>query len=419
MKAGASGTADGTRAGRLRWILACSAAAYFSFFGFFPAALPYLGVNHFGVWFLDSFALLASNDALARGLDPYAINPLDYFHRPHVYSPWWLHLGDLGLTRADNLRVGLALAGGFLAAAVGRLRPRTAAEFAWMFTVLCAPPALLAVNRANNDLVIFALLAPVVPCLLSPRRPVRLIAVALVAAGAGLKYYPAAGALLLLAGGNRRDVRLLLAVAVVALGLVAIGVVPAFLRMAPMLPKADGLMTFGAANLFEAFGMAGRPALVSGLFAGALIFAAGLGWRGFRDWKISTEMKPAWLSFVLGSVLLAGCFFTGTNYAYRWIFAIWMAPLLWTLPRDDAAPVRVRRLARLTAALLMFALWGDAAAGAVLDGMAGRMPGPKVVQLADTFFRCEQPLTWALFACLLVFLAHFTREGLRGMSGRS
>jgi hypothetical protein len=123
MNDGMEGAVDQFRLRRLRWILAVVAAAYFSAFGFFPAAFRYLGVNHFGVWFLDSFALLASNDALARGLDPYAINPLDYFHRPHVYSPWWLHLGDLGLTRADNLRVGLVMAGVFLPRPFGGCDP--------------------------------------------------------------------------------------------------------------------------------------------------------------------------------------------------------------------------------------------------------------------------------------------------------
>jgi hypothetical protein len=275
----------------------------------------------------------------------------------------------------------------------------------------------LAVNRANNDLIIFVLLAPVVPCLLSPLRSVRLVAVALLAVGAGLKYYPAAGALLLLAGGERRDVRLLLAVTAGALVLVAIGVGPSFLKMAPMLPKAEGIMTFGSANLFEALGLGGRWAVIAGLLAGALIFAASLRFRGMRDWKVAPEQRSAWLSFILGSVLLTGCFFTGTNYAYRWIFAIWMVPLLWALPRDPAAPARVRRLARLTAALLLFALWGDAAASAVLGGFVGRLPAPTVVHFADMFFQCEQPLTWALFTCLLGFLAHFTRDGVRKLFG--
>ena len=413
MSADATTPSGEARPGRLRALLIGLAAGYFALFAIFPQAFLYVGINHFDVWFLDSFALLASNDAVTRGLNPYALNPLDYFQRPHVYSPWWLHLRDLGLTRADNFRVGLAIVAAFSVAALWRLRPRTVGELCWMLAVLCASPVVLAVNRANNDLVVFVLLAPVVSCLLSSRGSIRLIAVALLALGAGLKYYPAAGALVLLAGGDRRDVRALVAVAVVALGLVAVGVGPDFLRMAPTLPKAEGLMTFGAANLLEAVGLRGRIAVISGLVAGGLMFVGFLRWRGLEGWKIAPENRAAWLSFILGAALLTGCFFTGTNYSYRWVFALWLAPLLWQLSRDAGAPARVRSFARLTAMLLLIALWADAGASAVAGYLIGRVPGPTVVRLAETFFVCEQPLTWALFACLLGFLAHFTREGVR------
>lgn len=399
---------------RLSALLVGLTAAYFGLFAVFPQAFFFVGINHFGVWFLDSFALLASNDAVTRGLDPYGLNPLDYFQRPHVYSPWWLHLRNLGLTRADNLGVGLVIVTAFFAAAPWRLRPRTTGELGWMLAVLCASPVLLAVNRANNDLIIFALLTPVVPCIQSSRRWMRLLAVALLAVGAGLKYYPAAGALLLLAGGDRREVRGLVVFAVVALGLVAAGVGPTYLRMAPTLPKAEGLMTFGATNLLEAWGLHGRAATLVGLAAGALIVVAFLRWRGFSNWTIAPEHRGAWLNFILGAVLLTGCFFTGTNYAYRWVFAIWLAPFLWQRWHDATTPRPVRALARMTALLLLIALWADAAASAAVGGLIGRIPGPTVVRSADIFFLCEQPLTWALFACLLGFLAHFTREGLRG-----
>ena len=141
----------------LRWwlLLGLLAAAYFGFFALHPDLYFSLGVNHYDGWFIDTFALLASNDALARGLDPYAPNPLDYFHRPHVYSHWWLHLRDLGLTRADTLWLGLGLVGTFLVAAMARLRPRTPGQVWWYAAVLCSSPVVLAVDRGNNDLVIF------------------------------------------------------------------------------------------------------------------------------------------------------------------------------------------------------------------------------------------------------------------------
>ncbi|MEY2881346.1 MAG: hypothetical protein RLZZ15_3726 [Verrucomicrobiota bacterium] len=404
---------------RTLWgLLAIFVACYVGLVVSHPDLLRWVGVNHYGVWFLDSFAILASNDALARGLDPYAVNPLDYFNRPHVYSHWWLRLRDLGLTRADNFVVGLTLVIAFVAVAVARLRPREPRELLWYLVVLCSSPVVLAVERANNDLVIFLLLAPVVPCLLASRRAVRWLAIFLIAAAAGLKFYPAIAALVLLAPAEAKEVRLRLAVMAAALAVVGLGLVRDLAGFSAIAPKAEGLMTFGAANLFEALGLAGRAAKSAGLAVGAAV-AVGF-WRTkiFAGWEIRAEDRNAWLSFTLGAVLLTGCFFAGTNFAYRWVFALWLAPLLWRVPRDAAAPAVVRRLAAAVAVLLAVALWLDALVSAGLTRFAGKVPPDTLVQWADRIFLVEQPLTWALFAGLIGFLVHFARTGLRGIGPR-
>ncbi|NJS15768.1 MAG: hypothetical protein HC788_15795 [Sphingopyxis sp.] len=69
----------------------------------------------------------------------------------------------------------------------------------------------------------FLLLFPVVPCLLDQRRLVRLFPAFLLAAATGLKFYPAVGGLVLLAGWNAREVRVRLTITVLLLAIVAIG----------------------------------------------------------------------------------------------------------------------------------------------------------------------------------------------------
>lgn len=403
----------------LWWLLAGLTIGWFGAFALFPDMFFRLGVNHFEVWFLDTFAILASNDAVTLGLDPSASNPLDYLRRPHVYSHWWLHLRDLGLTRADNLWVGLVVVLGFLAAALAWLRPRQPGALLWYAAVFFSSPVLLALDRANNDLVVFILLAVVVPCLTSPHRPVRFLAAVPIAIAAGLKFYPAIAGLVLLAAPDARELRGRLLLAVGLLAVVAISIAPDLARASVLVPKAEGLMTFGAINLLEAAGLGGWRAAVAAL--GFVVVAVGGFWRSgfFKAWRIAPADRAAWLGFVLGAALLTGCFFAGTNYAYRWIFAVWMAPLLWSLPRDRAAPSGVRRLAGLTAGLLVFALWSDAVASAVLAHFTGQIPTAEVVRWANGFFLLEQPVIWAFFACLLGFLAHFSREGVRTLWARS
>ena len=62
---------------RLWWLLVAVSGALLLCFACWPDRFRALGVNHLGVWFLDLHAILASCDAVAAGLDPYAANPLD------------------------------------------------------------------------------------------------------------------------------------------------------------------------------------------------------------------------------------------------------------------------------------------------------------------------------------------------------
>ncbi|MEO5959076.1 MAG: hypothetical protein ABIR80_08160, partial [Opitutaceae bacterium] len=343
----------------------------------------------------------------------YAANPLDPLGRPHVYTHWWLHLRDLGLTRAHNVWVGFALGGAFFAMAVARLRPASGGQLVWYLALLGSPPVILALNRANNDLVVFLLLAAVVPCLLSPQRWVRMAAVVPIAIATGLKFYPAAAAFVLLYGDGSREVRGRLLLAGLVLAVVGVDLIPDLKRFGGFGFKAGGLTSFGSANLLEFFGVHGLPALLTGVAFTASVMAVCWRLKLFSGWTIAPGDRAAWLSFVLGAVLLTACFFTGTNFAYRWIFALWLAPLLWTLPRDPRAPVAVRRWATVTAGLLIVVIWADPLASSALYAVHKSLPPGTVVRWANKFILLEQPLVWAFFAGLIGLLAHFARDGWR------
>lgn len=404
---------------RWRWLLLAAVAVCAALVAVFPGGLRWVGVGHLGHWFLDGYAILAANDAVRTGLDPWAPNPLDPLNRPHVYSHWWLQLRMLGLTRTDTLAYGVVLAALFVAAALASLRPRSLGEFGWSLAVLCAPPVLLALERGNNDLAVFTLLSLTVPALLSARPGVRWLAVACVALATGLKFYPAVAALVLFAGDDSRELRRRLLFGALVLAIVAADVGPDLARIAGRMPRAEGPMTLGAINLIEVAGLRGPVAMVAGLAAAGVIAAGFLRSGLFAGWRIAAETRGAWWSFVLGGGLLAGCFFSGASHGYRWVFAVWLAPLLWQLPRDSSAPAGVRRLARVTAWLLLFALWGDGLFAAIAQVLAPGAPAAAAEARGDRFFLLSQPLVWALFACLLGFLAHFAREGWRTISGQA
>lgn len=321
--------------------------------GLRPALLERLGVSFHDRWFLDSYAILAANDAVRAGVDTTDSNPLDLLGRPHVYSDWWLGLRWLGLTRADNFLFGGLCAAAFLAVAAGGARPRTYAAAAWLAAVVLAPPYLIALQRANNDLLIFALLGAT---LLALQRRVGPATLALFGAGVvlatGLKYYPivAAGALLAVLPW-RRGTWIAFGVTVAA-ALVALASERSSIGRG-MFTLPQTIYEFGAPVLWRDLGL-GRGAFAAlglGLLGLGAVIAVRRGWtRGLADAARGPEGER--LMFAVGACLLVGCFLAGTSYIYRWIFGLWLWPWLW---REAAGS----RPARVTLGLWLAAIWAD------------------------------------------------------------
>lgn len=364
-----------------------------------PKVKDGLGLADHGRWFLDSYAILASSDAVQAGIDPSRANPLDVFHRPHSYSGWWFLLGDIGLTRADNFAVGGAWLLLFFAAAFGLLRPENYSESGWAALCLLSPPVLLAVLRANNDLVIFALLGFGLAGL-RPDSRWRLGMFCLgVVFATGLKFYPlVAGAGLFVIGPPRLR-WWALGVTVVAGGLVLASQWEYFQRAVfPPVPVA--VYTFGAAVWWRELGATGAwITVVSGLllFVGARICCR-------RGWSAGLASGPGLLgertAFAVGAVLLIVCWLLGISFGYRWIFALLLLPWLWR--RQQV--VEGRLMARVAIGLLLVGLWVDGLFCLVMNVFILPQAEPVVQSLQHYWLLFTQPFTWALMALLAGWL---------------
>lgn len=408
-------------ASRASWSLALVAfvTGYFSLGFRWPALLDYLAIPHLGIWFVDTYALLASSDALAAGLDPYAANPLDLLGRPHVYPQAWLYLGKLGLTRDDTRWVGLAVILMFAGVVAAWLRPRSRGEAVWYAAICCSPPVVFAVERANNDLVIFGVLAAVVPLVRGGTRLGWMLALLLVVLAAALKFYPLVALVLVLPGADRRSVSWNMLWAGLAAGLIGVKLLPELSRVQAVGMYPRGLVSFGATAFAPVLGWSGLGPTLLVAVAGVALVAAWWRSRRFDGWQVAAEDLGVWYGFLLGAVLLTGCFFAGLNYTYRFVFALWLAPLLWRLARDPRATGPVRRLATLTAALLVAVLWITPVLYQVIKYVRPRFPQPIVKAWADGLLLAEQPLMWLFFACLLGFLTYFGRGLIRTVRGAS
>ncbi len=144
-------------------------------------------------------------------------NPCDVLGRPHVYSPLWLAIVPGSLGTGATGWVGASLDLLFLLSLAVVLRPRTARELFILGAAAVSPMTVYALERANNDLVVFLLVICGAMLFTFPR-PYRLFSYGLFVAAGLLKYYPLA-LLVLAAREGRRDGLVIAAAADVSAGL--------------------------------------------------------------------------------------------------------------------------------------------------------------------------------------------------------
>lgn len=368
-----------------------------------PGLLLTFGISNYGKNYLDSYAVLAALDAVRAGIDPHAFNPLDVMLRPHVYSDWWLALRWLGLTRENNFLVGTGMAGAFAVTAWVTMRPRNLREAVWLVALLVSPSVMLVVNRANNDLIIFVLLAG---CSLAAA-PVlwrSVVAVVCLWLATGLKYFPASAVpAFLWIRPVRRMPGVVLAALVVA-GLALTGVWDEIGRSRFLIKS--GVYTMGAPMLWRDRGWTDTESLLPGLVvvAGAALVLVGVrATMGLAERGAPQERLLA----ALGAVVLLTCFLVGMNYSYRWVFLLWPSFWLWRQAADSTLPGRQRWAARLACALAMVCLWGDGCLCASIN-IFNPYHSPAWQEHVLLLWRLwTQPLHWLL----MILLAGWLVEG--------
>ncbi|MEO6992076.1 MAG: hypothetical protein ABI273_00480 [Lacunisphaera sp.] len=321
-----------------------------------PWLLGKIGISDYGTPYLDSYAILAALDAYRAGADVHAANALDPLFRGHVYSDWWLSLRWLGLARADNFLVGTTWIAAFGLTAWTTVRPKRLFETVWIFLILISPVVMLALKRANNDLVIFVLLAG---CALVASSPVWwrwILALVCLGLSTGLKYFPApaAFAFLWIRPISRTPAALLSALLVVAAAMAAIWTQIDRARFV----VGSGVYTMGAPLLLRDLGWQDSVSALPGV---VLILAVGLILALTRTTTglLKEGDAPERMRAAIGCIVLLACFSVGVNYAYRWIFVVW--PAAWIVRRaaDRSLPFVQRWVARGAGALILVCLWSD------------------------------------------------------------
>jgi hypothetical protein len=339
-------------------------------------------------------------------------------HLPFNYSPLWLAAVALPLSLRDITAVGWVLNLLFIASLSLLPPPRREVELLLMLAATLSTMVVFALERANADVVLF-LLALAVGCLAERGSAARMIGYGLALSSALLKYYP----IMMLVVLFRERIAVFAVLALMMVGALAVfwwvyhveivrgwanipsGPYNTDLFAAKNLPVLIGLMVEDAAapsRFAAAVGWAVTGGLYGGLAGAALLICRRL--SRFAELRAAIAELPDGerVLMVIGSAVIAGCFFAGQSIGYRGIFLLLVIPGLLALSRSGVRELRAFCLGSTIVIVLL--MWGECLRQA-LDGGFG-------------FWLLREIGWWWSISVMLALVADFLRESpvLRGAS---
>ena len=377
------------------------------------------GADPFRFPFVDTHALLSAAECHRLGVNVYIENPCDVLGRPHVYSPLWLPFMPSFLSTASTNALGFTLDLAFIGSLWFVFRPLSWRETAVFLVIALSPVTAFAVERANNDILVF-LLAVAAALLWARAERRRSVAYLLVLAAGLLKYYPLV-LFLLIARERLRRALMLATAAGVSVGILtvcyrgelamALGNIPTGTHFSDAFSARN--FPFGIMELIGgSTGSLKLPAVcLLLLLTGAAIMHA---WQRARlieahsiDWS-EWELRI----LVVAGLLLPACFFTAQNITYRGIFLMLAVPGLVHL-RRAATQFALKRWSTRMIAAILFLLWGSLGFRSL--ALVGLNPSGPAESGADMLARISYWLVhefvwWWLIAGMLALVIAWLRS---------
>ncbi len=296
-----------------------------------------LGVPAMVPHFLDLDSIPAGVETMQNGGDPLVANPADSLHRPTNYPRIWVYLFSAArITRANVSIVALLFCGLYLACVSALIvQARRAIEMVILVVAALSLAPLLAMERGNNDLLVFVVVF--LGCI-ATKPNLRSGALGIAAL---LKICPMAAMMLdtLRRPPRQRQIAMLLAALVIVLLALQWRDFSLIRRGTP----ASRDLSYGALSLeVEVLHDAHELGFSTGVgwiivlecwIAGAL--AAAYGWK--KSWEGGADANPMYLElFTAFGAMYAFTYAIGSNWDYRLIFLVPTLPYVLEMARSSS-----------------------------------------------------------------------------------
>jgi hypothetical protein len=331
------------------------------------------GVVAFRFPFVDTHFLLAAWECARQDVSVIPSNPCDVLHRGYDYSPLWMTLSVIPLGVAETLPVGWCLGLLFIGSLNLLPPPQRPVELVVVLAATVSTMVVFAVERANLDILVFVL-ALVAGLLAEYRVSIRVVGYSVAVVAALLKYYPITILIIVF----RERPRIFIAVSLTLTAVLAVFWAEyhvEIVRGLPLIPRGPyNTDLFAAKNLPSLLGEVAATAaqgslwapIVQRLVAGGLyavllgltisICCRLLGSGELRD-ALASLARAERIFLVIGSAVIAGCFFAGQSIGYRGVFFLLVIPGLLAIAR--ASGPKVRKLTLGTSVVIIALMWGE------------------------------------------------------------
>jgi hypothetical protein len=293
-----------------------------------------VGVTPLQPHFFDMHVPLDYAACALKGADPYVPHSCNVanFNIP----PVWLWLGPLGLNGSDSDWLALTFIACASGVTVALFRGRSVIHGLMALIAILSPSVMMGVERANPDLLIFALVGSAALLYDQQSRVRTLGAVVLISVGLVLKLFPMFS-VALAARFNRRT--FLFAVTIAGLAVVYLAAIFKYILLIRSNVPTTFILSYGYKAPFLGWdhlrseaglkpvglGDTWLPALscIATLFAA--VAAAVVRWRRGRMFCPVAD-SAAGTAFLFGSGIYCGTFLLGTNFIYRLMFLLLCVP---------------------------------------------------------------------------------------------
>ena len=331
------------------------------------------GIGPFRFPFVDISGALAAWECARQGLDVILSDPCDVLRRGYNYSPLWMAASPIPLGVRDTTVVGWILDLVFLMSLSFLPSPRCLRELILVLAATLSTMVIFALERANPDVLLF-MLALAAGALAECRLFLRLLGYFVALIAALLKYYP----IMVLIIVFRERVSILVAIGsavVVSLALFWVEYHTEVARGLPTIARgAYNTDLFAAKNLpfllgeaagsaaeFSGWAPFAQSIVAGGLYAilvgSSVAICRRLLSSGELRGALASLTRPERLFLVIGSAVIAGCFFAGQSVGYRGVYFLLALPGLLAISRSSSRDIR--NLSLGTSVIIVLLMWGE------------------------------------------------------------